>query len=595
MRLTGNTLAFDFETTGLRPFNGDTAFCFVLAEVNTGATEVYNLDTPAGAGGEVLRTVCGDASNTLIAHNAKFELSFLHVMGIVVKAKIEDTMLMHQMLDNLARHGLDFVANLFASTDDIRRWGTLDGEITKANKIYGSYDKIPRDLIHEYVRADGERTALIYATMLPALKRDVSLYENYLMEIDLIKVTVHMEAVGILVDDGKANKLLKFLDTELTSARKQIDAIVKEPINVNSPKQLMHLLYDVYEFPKQFKFDKKESKNKVSVDKSAIEALSVINGHPILDLIIKIRSYEKGSAMVASYLSACDADGILHPNINTNAADTGRETSSKPNMQNVSNDVSFKNRYPIPARCCFRARPGSVIFSIDYKAIEMVLGVQGTKSKRLIDLVASGFDFHSAMAASFFGTDFTNADKDTKYLLRNKAKNGARFPMFYGAGPATVSRGIGLPLDETIVGIEKDKKDFPEIYAFMAECTNFAKKQGYIETYSGRKLRVIPGKEYTATDYKIQGSAAVVLKMAQINLHKWLVREFNNEIRLLLPVHDQFLIEYPRKYFPQRKEILTKIRQIMITIPYITAPLEIEIEMTTTTWDREKEFNLETL
>jgi DNA polymerase-1 len=529
-----------------------------------------------------------------VAHNLKFEYHHSLQLGIIPSGPLHDTMILHQLLFNLDRHGLDLAVKQFCTMEDADRWDKLDKAVDKARSIYNKdYSKIPKSVLHPYQHADVERTALLFGALYPQVKRDEYLFSDYLNEIELIKATAHMERTGIMVDQKEAGKMLTWMANEKEDAQVSIRKIVGRPIKVSSPKQLTHLLYDEYKLPIQYKFDKEKKRNKITTDKEAIENLAILSKHPVLDAILKLRSYEKGIAMVSSYLEKMDEKGILHPNINTNGAATGRETSSDPNMQNVSKDVSFRSRYPIPARRCFRVRPGSIILSFDYKAIEMVLGVMGSGSERLTKMVINDFDFHAAMAESFYGDRFRNADKDTKKLLRNKAKNGARFPMFYGAGPATVSKGVGLPLEETLVGIERDKEEFPELYAFMDECTTFAKEHGWIKTFFGRKLWTDTRKPYIATDYKIQGSAAGVLKRAQVRLDRWLMEEFNDKIRILLTVHDQFLIEYPRDLLWDREAIVKNIIFLMTDMPEITIPLKVDVEMTTTTWDRAKEYQYE--
>jgi DNA polymerase-1 len=292
--------------------------------------------------------------------------------------------------------------------------------------------------------------------------------------------------------------------------------------------------------------------------------------------------------MISGYLENVNIDGAVHPVINTNKAKTGRESTEV--IVNVSKEVKAGARYTVPARRCFRPRPKKFILLGDYAGIEMRLGVQGTNSPRLFELCKKDFDFHSAMAASFYGDAFLNeVDKAIKKGMRNRAKN-ARFAMFYGAGVKQTAKTLGLSIDEVLVGYAKDKEEYPEFYTFMAECARKAERHGYIETFFGRKLRVERGRYYTATDYRIQGSAADIFKSAQIKLDDWLQREFGDEhVRMILPVHDEMVMEFDNQYLVHIDGICKKINKIMTVFPEITVNLNMEFSISLKTWADKKE------
>lgn len=571
-------IVVDYETTGLYYYKGARVFSYVLTWCDTGESEIYDDDHPLFI--QRLREVWGNHLVTVICHNLKFEYKFTISMGIKITATLHDTMIMHQMLENLSpKHSLDYCFFNYCGYD--KEFAHAWDEVDKAKKIYNNqFDKVPRELMHSYQVKDGEATALLFKTMYPFLKDDF----NYKDEIEVACLTGEIENYGIMVNEKECNDLINFMNKELKDTDEKLTSLIGEQINLNSPKQLQKLLFETYKLPILSYTDS----NVPATDKDALEALRKVNNHPIIDLILKNRSYTKGVSMIQSYLDARDSKGILHPNINTNANKTGRASSNDPNMQNVSKEMALKNKYPVPARRCFCARPKTVLYLKDYAGIEMRLGVQGTKSDRLFKLAHENFDFHDACAKSFYGDRYiSETDPKMKKALRSSAKN-ARFAMFYGAGLAQVARTLGLSMEETQVGYEKDKIDFPEFYEFMERCTFLAKKQGYIETFFGRKLKVYANKPYAATDYCIQGTAAQVLKKAKIRLFNYYQKEFKGEIKLLLDIHDEIITEFPRSLFSQRNEILKEIRKLMITFDEIQVPLEIETKMTTTLWSKAK-------
>ena len=569
-----NEIIIDYETTGLYYYKGARVFSYILTWIDTGESEIYDNDNPLFL--QRLKEIWENPLIIKICHNLKFEYKFTISMGIKVKGTLHDTMIMHQYLNNLGpRHSLDYCFFQYCGYD--KDFANAWDEVTKAQKIYkNQFEKIPRETMHKYQEKDGQATALLFQTMRKYIEKD----KNYLDDLKVACLTGEIENYGIAVNEKECKKLIDFMQNELKDTEVKLNKLNVQ-INLNSPKQLQKVLFDDYKFPILTYTDS----NLPATDKEALETLRKVNNHPIIDLILKNRSYTKGISMVESYLQARDSNGILHPNINTNANKTGRASSNDPNMQNVSKELALKNKYPVPARNCFCARVKTILFLIDYAGIEMRLGVQGTKSERLYKLAREGFDFHDACAKSFYGARYTN-EQDLKFkkALRSSAKN-ARFAMFYGAGLKQVARTLGLTIEETQAGYEKDKIDFPEFYKFMDDCTLFAKENGYIETFFGRKLKVYPNKPYSATDYCIQGTAAQILKKAKIRLHEYFK---NKNIFLLLDIHDEIIIEFPRSLLFQREEILKEVKRLMTEFDEITVPLDIEIKMTTTLWSKAK-------
>jgi DNA polymerase I len=620
-------VSFDTETTGLDPYRGARIFAWSTCS-ESGDVVISRYDTDKKSH-EKVQQLLYDTSVAKICHNLHFDLAMLQIDGYNIPSDTvwHDSMLICQVLNNLEpSNSLDELAYKYGGYPMDQ-----DNPIKDAAKIYGSYDKIPRHLMEQYQHADAERTMLLFKTFYPIIKRDPDAYMEYLVELALVHTTIAFERRGMMLCKPEALKLQSWLKDELEQVQKDIVSLIKYPINLNSPKQVVHLLYEELGWPV---LSMNKSGLAPATDKDALEALraaSVEYNMPqraidILDVILRQRSYTKGMGMILSYLEAADHNDIICPHLNTNSARTSRESSENPNMQNVQKEVSLKTRFAVPARKCFRARPGYVLFLKDYAGVEMRLAIQATGSARLLKMAAEGFDFHDACAKLFYGTKYTDPGtgvqfyltgdhkrqktyrdlvakkgrdealkqtfKIVKKMLRSAAKNG-RFAMLYGAGVQQVAYTLGLSLEETKAGYARDKEEFPELYTMMDDCITQANSQGYIETFFGRKLRINPRKAYTATDYKIQGSAAGLFKRAQVRVSNYLKQKWDGyDISIWMVVHDELIIEMPRVLMPYCDEILSDIDLLMTSFPEITVKLSIETKKSAYVWAGAEEYKL---
>jgi len=576
------TVALDYETTGFHPRSGARAFAFSLTWVDTGYTEVWRENGAVrfyfdevetgrlqlGAGdyqrrlADFWKSPCG-----MVAHNLKFEWEFTRAAGLEVNPRkiLHDTMIMSQYVDNLCpKHSLDYLFNRFHGKID---WiSEIDKEVEHAAKILGTYDKIPEDIMFRYQLADGIRGALLYRTFWPHVVPST----EYFNEIELIKATAKMEDRGFMLDKEQAKLLMLRMQKELIENNDKAQEIVGRFINLNSEKQLKHFLFEELGLPRTETTDKRDI---VKID------------HPIVDCVLKARAYTKGVAIIRGYMKMAKA-GVIHPSIITNRAGTGRESSENPNVQNVAKEIKAGTKYTVPARRCFRARPGYVLLLADYAGIEMRLAVQGTGDARLMAMCRKDFDFHDACARAFYGDRYIDEkDKDMKKALRSRAKN-ARFAMLYGAGLEQTALTLGLTVEEVRAGYERDKKDFPEFYQLMDDCTHRAKRNGHITTFFGRKLRVPLDRPYAATDYLIQGSAAALFKHAQVAVDKYF--SSIDGCHILIPVHDELVMEIKRGI--DLKKICRNVKRLMIDRPEITVKLDVEFSVSTYTWDAKNEY-----
>lgn len=558
-----DVVAFDYETTGFQHDPNARIFSISFTWFD-GYNEIWY--------GDFMKRLCEFWMSpcTGIAHNLKFELAFTRKHRILQNSKkvLHDTMIMSQYVDNqLHSHSLDYIATRYYGVDE--SWKKCDDDVDNARKIYGTYDKIPKYLMLPYQKNDTERTMLLYRLLWPLVEPK----SEYWNEIELVKTTMEFENNGFMIHKENTQRLIEWARKELKKAETDGDKIAGRHVNLLSTLQMSKLLFQQLGLP-----------IKESLDKENLDLLFYETKHPIINCIMRARAYKNGVSTLQSYLDL-SVDGVLYPNIHTNGTSTGRESSSNPNMQNVRKEMKAGQDYTIAARRCFRPRPGKFLLLGDYSGVEMRLGVQGTGSKRLYKLCEQDFDFHSSCAASFYGDKFTKErDPKIKKSLRSRAKNG-RFAMFYGAGYKTLARTLGLTYDEVKAGMNRDRAEFPEFYQFMSDCTIIARQTGKIDTFFNRSLRVEKHRPYSATDLCIQGSAAALFKHAQNKVHKSLKRE----ISILLPVHDELVMEVDNYYLNHLPDLIKSIKKSMLEYKQITVPINVEFSIGKESWNEKEE------
>lgn len=596
--------SFDIESTGLRPYHGDTMFSYCIGNGDTGEVEVWRVDQEdrrkRNASWRRLRDFFKDTSIAKVGHNIKFDLSFVKLAGVRIPTKttLHDTMLMAQCFGNNELHySLDYLTKRFGheciEPEVLERWAWVDGEVSAQFKALGSYQLIDKELMDEYQVADGERTLLLYHTYRPHLyERGERAWNDYRNEVDLIWPTQAMEEHGIRYNHRKAGILRDRLVSDIRECNERIHHYTRgQFINLNSGDQVAHLLFDVIGF-KPIAYTSKRP----SVNKDVLLELRRDTGHEIFDLILKNRSYVKGLATLDKYEELLDSDGRIHPNIRTNGAhNTGRESCSEPNLQNVSKEASEKNPFPVPLRSVFASDPGALMGFGDYMGIEMRLIVDATGEPELIEVLDANGDVHHPTMECFVGGEYARdlkASDPKRYKVLRGAFKNTGFCVAYGGSTEKVAVTLGKRVDEIMDGDANYRRRFRRVAGFSRSLIGTVKRQGFIETPFGRRLNIPRDKAYIAANYMIQGTAAGVLKRAQVRIHKLLQGKWRGAAKLVLPIHDEVVFSFDRKALPQRREFLRDVREMMIDMPEIRAPLDVEWKFTTTTWDKAKEVRL---
>lgn len=581
-----DVVAFDVETTGL-DYRTAEIFAYILTYPN-GDSEVWRMDTDNKENNEAgwtrLREIFADGNKAIVAHNFKFEFQMLTKHKIFIHPNLiwHDTMLMSRILRNLwPSHSLDYAPWVLCAYPK-----KLDVLVkSQADSRGGRYDRVDIDLMYRYQITDGERTMILFLTWINDFLQDHALYIDYIVEIELVKTTIEMEKFGIELDWKESNALIAYLDSSLDKLNLEIYEYLGEFVNLNSDIVVRRLFYRKFGFPVK-KFTKKS--RLPAVDKEVIKTLKEMGyNEPILDMVLKYRTWSNALTLIQGYQEKANSNGIIFPTINTCQAKTRRQSGENPNMQNVSKEEKLDNPFMVPARKCFRTRSGAIMIFVDYSGIEMRLIIDRANSEKMISAMKRGEHPHVIACKIFYEERFRSKKED--HILYDAGKNG-HFALPYGCSPLQLGKTLKFrdPLKEGLAAYNRYANEFPEIAYLSKTVGQEVKDNCYVLLPFGSKLYVPISKAYAGLNYLIQGTAALILKRAEIMVSKYFKEVWDERIKLVLPIHDELVIHYPRDLLYKREEILNDISYLMTNIPEINVPLEVEFKKTTSTWNRAK-------
>jgi len=634
-RFCTNYVSFDVETTGLRPYHGDRIFSFCFGDadwccvaridkpyyalcrtndiLNSDFSRMTIRESTIKSNIQLLLNLFSSNDRAIIIHNCKFEKGFCKVHGIEFPNDliIHDTMLMSRELDNQSpSHELGKLVHRLGG-DPLGKMIECDEKVNKEFKKLGGYQYIDINLMTEYQMYDAVRPLLLQSALYPSILSSDVLLEDYIWEVEAALHTQDMEEDGILIHERNCKELESHLGSEIAKMQHEMFDLISEYINIDSSDQLARILYKKLDFP-VLSLTKKV---KPSVDKDAIFELQEKGyDHPFLNLVLKWRSYTDGRTNIQSYLNLSDDNGKIHPTINTCQAKTARQSSSKPNLQNVSKEAALKNPYPVAARKCFKCPDECIIYAPDYSGIQFRLIINEAKEEELFQKIKENplYDCHTPAAEVFYREKFTDKNTCIEYMihrspenseileaegeekaydifkkvLRSSAKN-ANFAKPFYANTSRIAETLMLPLEETQIGMDIYEQRWPNIYFFSQNEYKKAKEHGFLETHFGTKIYAPENELYKIGNYIIQHEEAKIVKRAEVRCMEYFKRKYSTKlINILFPVHDELIIKFNRKLLKDRKEIINEITSIMEYCPEIEIPMKVEWKYTNSTWDR---------
>ena len=519
---------------------------------------------------EKLKPLFEDETITWIGQNLKYDFLVLKWYGVILKGKTFDTMLAHYVIEPEGRRSMDILSEQFLGYAPV----SIENLIGKKGKNQGTMRDVPLDQITEYAAEDADITYQLKECFEPLLtKREVKrVFEE--VENPLMQVLVDMEFEGVKVDEQFLNEYSKVLEADIKISEERVFEQAGVRFNLASPKQLGEVLFDI------LKIDPKAKKTKTGQYATGEDVLAKLAAkHKIVDDILNFRELSK---LKSTYVDALPAivnskTGRIHTSYAQAVAVTGRLSSTNPNLQNIP----IRSERGREVRKAFIPRdPARVLVSADYSQIELRVVAAISGDPNMCDAFKQGKDIHTATAAKVYGIAEADVTKEQRY----KAKS-VNFGIIYGQGAFGLAENLGISRTEAKEIIDNYKKEFPNIQLYMDQQINKAKEQGFVETLMGRKrwLRDINSSNFTvrgfaernAINSPIQGSAADMIKLAMIKIHREMKKQ-HWESKMILQVHDELVFDAVESELPALKELILSCMTTAMELPN-GVPVEAEI------------------
>ncbi|MEQ8300947.1 MAG: DNA polymerase I [Hyphomonas sp.] len=484
-----------------------------------------------------LKPMLEDPSVLKIGQNIKYDDSIFASQGIHV-APIDDTMLLSYVL-NAGRHshGMDTLSERYLNHKPI-----AFKEVAGIGKQQVSFDRVALDKATEYAAEDADVTLRLWQIFKPKLHSEkvTTVYET--LERPLVPVLAQMEREGIKVDRDQLSRLSADFSQRCAALEAEAEEQAGRAFNIGSPKQLGEILFDEM----GLEGGKKTKTGAWVTDADVLEGLAA-EGHALPRTIVDWRTLSKLRSTYTEALQAAinKKTGRVHTSFAMAVAQTGRLSSSDPNLQNIP----VRTEEGRKIREAFIADEGNVLVSADYSQIELRILAHMADIPALKDAFHKGLDIHAMTASEMFGVPIEGMDP----MVRRQAK-AINFGIIYGISGFGLARQLGIPQGEAAEYIKTYFKRFPGIRAYMDETKAFAKETGYVQTAFGRKIHLEaikskgPAKAFAerqAINAPIQGSAADIIKRAMIRMPDALARA-GLKARMLLQVHDELIFECPK-------------------------------------------------
>lgn len=563
------SVCFDTETTSINPLEAELVgiafsweakkgFYVPIPENREAAMEIL----------EQLRPFFEAENIEKVGQNLKYDIKVMKNYGFEVQGKLFDTMLAHYLINPDMRHNMDVLSETYLNYTPI----SITELIGKKGKNQLSMRQVPMEKQTEYAVEDADITLQLAHHFRPELEQAKTdkLFEE--IEVPLLRVLADMETEGINLDKDFLNALSEDLDNDIKNLEQKIYDAAGEEFNIASPKQLGEILFD------KLKLVDKPKKTKTGQYSTAEDVLSYLaKDHGIIQDVLDYRGLTK---LKSTYVDALPNEvqqhsGRVHTDYMQTVAATGRLSSNNPNLQNIP----IRTERGRQVRKAFIPRDENyILLAADYSQIELRIIAALSEETTMIEAFKNGEDIHASTASKVFNVPIEEVTREQ----RGNAKT-VNFGIIYGVSAFGLSNQTDLSRTEAKELIETYYKTYPKLRNYMGGQVDFARDNGYVQTVLGRRRylkdinagnQVVRGAaERNAVNAPIQGSAADIIKIAMINIHKKLT-EGGYKTKMLLQVHDELVFD---AYKPELEEVKTLIKSEMENAYKLAVPLDVEV------------------
>ena len=547
--LTQPTVSLDTETTSTNPIDAELvglsfaaeegkAFYVPIPDNREKAETIVNIFKPLYESPQIMK----------VGQNIKYDMEVLMRYGVNLSAPMFDTMIAHYLLQPEQHHGMDYLAETLLDYETIH----IDTLIGPRGKSQKSMREVPPALVCDYAAEDADVTLRLHNVLKPRLKDAGMEQLFYEIEMPLVPVLAQMETDGVLLDTDALAETSRTFTERMREIEQDIYREAGHEFNIASPKQVGEVLFG------EMKIVEKPKKTKTGQYVTSEEVLQQLRTKsPIVGKILQHRGLKK---LLGTYVDALPKlinprTGHIHTSFNQAVTATGRLSSSDPNLQNIP--VRGEDGKEI--RRCFIPEPGCLFFSADYSQIELRVMAHLSGDENMTEAFREGHDIHAATAARIYKEPIDSVSRDQ----RTKAKR-ANFGIIYGITVFGLAERLEISRDEARQLIDGYFDTFPRVRDYMERAKEMAREHGYAETFFHRR-RYLPDitshnatvrnfAERNAINAPIQGSAADIIKIAMVRIHRRFAEE-GIRSKMILQVHDELNFSV----LPEEKERVERI------------------------------------
>lgn len=565
--MTFTEFCFDTETTGVDP-NTCRIVGMSFAAEPFKAWYLPFCDANRADYIKILRPLFENEAIAKIGQNIKYDLMVLARMGIAVRGKKLDTMLMHYLLDSESRHNMDFLAERYLNYSPI----SIETLIGKGAKQL-TMDMVGVERVAEYAAEDADVTLRLKHVLYPEVEKMgmLDLYHN--IEAPMIDVLAAMEMEGVTVDCEALARYAVELRALLQRLESEVREMAGEPaLNINSSRQLGEVLFGKLRITDKPKMTKTKQ---FSTEEEYLQGFA--HDFPIVSKILEYRGVKK---LLSTYVEALPElvnkeTSKIHTSYNQAVTATGRLSSTNPNLQNIP----VRDALGKPIRAAFVASDAEhTLVAADYSQIELRLMAHLSGDEALIEAFKQGEDIHAATAARLYGKGVEEVTSDE----RRSAKT-ANFGIIYGISAFGLAQRLDISNRDAKALITNYFETYPGVKRYMDDAVAKATTEGYVETMFGRRRtlhditssnRTVRGlAERNAINAPIQGSAADIMKLAMVEIY----RRFQLEgirSKMIMQVHDEVVIDTLNEELDSVKRI---VKEAMESVAELRVPLIAEV------------------